>query len=93
MRKIQNYVLNVFVICLISSCTSWDWNPNPYVGVSDKQLIERENGEVIKCDQPAFDRVVCFDEEDIASLKSAIDEVKNKKLRKKLNRRFNNLYR
>ncbi len=76
----------LFVSC--SSCKKFDWEPRPYVGDSPNLQLVNEFGENIKCDQPAFDEMTCFDAENIAELKSAIDQVKDSKLRRKLQKSF-----
>jgi len=88
MKKILRCVLNVSVILSLSSCTSWDWEPDPYVGDSVNQLLVRESGETIQCNQPAFDRVVCLDEKDFSDLITEIDNIKNNKLRRKLRNKY-----
>ena len=92
MKKTLNFGLKLSVICLVSSCGTFDWEPNPYTGNSLKQELVREDGSTISCAEPAFDRIVAFDEEDISALKTAIDQVKNKKLRKRLSNKFSKLY-
>jgi hypothetical protein len=49
--------------------------------------VNHEEG-VIKCDQPLFDTITCFDADNIADLKTAIDQVSNKKIRNKLRKAF-----
>lgn len=97
MRKIQKNVLGVFAICLIASscasCKSFKWDARPYVGDSIEQQLINSKGEEIRCDQPAFDEMTCFDAENIAELKTAIDQVNNKKLRKKLQSSFSKIIR
>ena len=80
------------VICLVScssSCKNFEWEPRPYSGNSLKQTIESDIASDIRCDEPAFDEVTCFDAANIAELITAIGEVKNKKLRKKLINKVN----
>jgi len=86
-RKILKLELLVFVIFL-TSCGKFNWTPRPYVGVSDFQIVQNEDGDIISCSEPLFDEMTCFDAENIAELKTAIDQVKDKKLRHKLQSKF-----
>jgi hypothetical protein len=49
-------------------------------------------GEIIKCSEPDFSLMTCFDPENIAELKTAIDNVNNPRLRKKLQKSFNRAF-
>lgn len=93
MRKTPLNALNAFLICLIASscasCREFKWEARPYVGDSKNSQIMNRESEVIRCDEPRFDEMTCFDAENIAELKTAIDQVNNKKLRKKLQKSFN----
>ena len=90
-QKLGPLVLGIFLVSCSTACKKFNWEPRPYVGVSDMQLLINEKGETIQCDQPAFDEMTCFDPENIAELKTAIDEVKNKKLRKRLHKGLKSL--
>jgi hypothetical protein len=39
----------------------------------------RSNGEIVKCDQPGFDRITGFSCQDIADLKSEIERINDRK--------------
>lgn len=75
-------MLLIFAISL-ASCTSFDWEPRPYVGDSEHSQIINEHGESVQCAQPEFDTYTCFDEDNIAELKSAIDQINDKQTRLK----------
>ncbi len=84
-------VLSACAIFLIASCSTgcknFKWEAKPWLGDSVHQQLVNPENEKIKCDQPAFDTMTCFDPENIAELKSAIDRVKmSKKDRVKLNK-------
>ena len=98
MKKILKLALNVCAIFLIVSCGTgckeFDWTPEPYSGDSSKQELTSFNGVVIKCDQPAFDEMTCFDSQNMADLKTAIQKVKmNKSDRSRINKIFKKLRR
>lgn len=94
MKKIQKNVLRISLVCLVaSSCTSFDWEPRPYVGDSQNQQLVNEHGETVRANQPAFDTFTCFDPENIAELKTAIDRVENRRLRSKLQKSFHKAFR
>lgn len=90
MLKTQKIVLLPFVIFLVScsSCKSFKWEPQPYVGDSVNLQLVNAEGETVMCDQPSFERMTCFDEENIAELKSAIDRINTSK---KTKAKFKNL--
>ena len=98
MLKIPKNVLLGYVIFLVScsSCKDFDWKPDPYVGDSTTTSLFNAEGEVIQCEQPEFDRMTCFDEANIAALKTAIEEVNGvkkkdkKKILKAIDKTFNN---
>lgn len=81
-------MLGLFAIFLTTSCASckkdFDWSPRPYVGDSVNEQIVNGEGEVVTCSQPIFDQYTCFDPDNIAELKTAIDQVEKKSVRKKL---------
>lgn len=83
----------LFVTFLVScsSCKRFNWDARPYVGNSVDQELVNAEGETVRCDQPAFDSFTCFDPENLAELKTAIDRINSKKLREKLQRKYNNL--
>lgn len=94
MRRIQKLgplVFGIFLVSCSSACKKFDWDPRPYAGVSDIQAVMNEKGETVRCDQPAFDEMTCFDAANIAELKSAIDQIQNKKLRAKLKKGIKSL--
>jgi len=90
-RKLGPLVLGIYLSSCTTACKYFDWEPRPYVGVSANLELMNIQGETIKCDQPAFDRMTCFDEENIAELKSAIGQVENKKTRKRLQKAIKSL--
>jgi hypothetical protein len=74
--KLERNVLLIFSALLVScsSCKGkFKWDPKPYVGNSIDSTIIREDGRSLACNEPAFDRIVCLDEEDVASLAVEID--------------------
>ena len=96
MKKTLLNALNVCVISLIVSCSTsckkFDWDPKPYVGDHDNQQLVDFNNVTVKCDQPAFSTFTCFDSNNMAELKTAIEEVNmSKKQRKKVNKLFKKL--
>lgn len=85
MHKTALIVCGIFLVVSCTSCKKFSWSPSPYVGDSvNSQILRAGDGFTIKCDQPEFDRITCFDEEDIISLKNEIDKVNDKKANKKL---------
>ena len=93
MKKILRLGLNVCAIFLIVSCgtgcKSFDWDPQPYSGDSINQELVKYDGAVIKCSQPLFDEMTCFDSQNMADLKTAIDKINMKKSdRLKVNKLF-----
>jgi hypothetical protein len=87
-RKTQPLVLGLFVIFLTTSCAScnqsFDWDPRPSVGDSLGEQIVDDEGNTVKCSEPRFDTYTCFDSENIAELRTAIDQVEDKRVKKKL---------
>lgn len=81
--------LSLGLMLFVTSCNSFNWEPRPYVGDSITQSLVNSEGEVIQCSQPAFDEMTCFDAENIAELKTAIDEVKDEELKHKLLKKLN----
>lgn len=81
-------MLIVCVTFLTGSCTSFDWDAQPWSGHSASQSLVKYTGEIIKCDQPEFERMTCFDEINMAELKTEIDRVSSKKIRNKMLRIF-----
>ena len=68
---------SVYAICLsisLASCTGveWNWKPNPYVGDSRTLSMVNAAGEIIKCDQTAFDDITGFDSDNLAELEASI---------------------
>lgn len=86
MRNVPLLFVTFLVSC--SSCKKFDWTPRPYVGDSTNQELVNVEGETVRCDQPAFDSFTCFDPENLAALKTAIDQINNRKPREKLQRKF-----
>lgn len=83
MRKTLRLGLSVlltsFLLISCSSCKDdFSWNPTPYVGVSDKQRIERADGSFLRCDEPRFNKIVCLDEKDITDLVTEIERINKK---------------
>lgn len=70
-----------------TSCAdAFNWEPRPYVGDSATQSLINAESHSIRCDEPRFDQMTCFDPQNIAELRSAIGQVKgvdNKKEAKK----------
>lgn len=95
MKKTLLNVLNVCVIFLAVSCASckkFEWDPKPYSGDSKHSQLVYYTGETVKCNQPLFDEMTCFDADNIAELKTAIDKVNmSKKQRKKVNNILNKI--
>jgi len=93
MKRILKLGLNLCAIFLIVSCgtgcKSFEWDAKPYSGDSINLQLIKFNGEIIKCDAPAFDEMTCFDSQNMADLRTAIDKVKMKKTdRLKINKLF-----
>ena len=86
-KKTLNSALLISAIFLVS-CSNFDWEPKPWVGDHNTQAIVNDKGETINTDQPAFSTYTCFDPENIAELKTAIDQVRNNKARKRLKKSF-----
>lgn len=86
----KKILLSVLLVSAIS-CGKFDWEPRPYVGDSETSSVFNAEGQSIRCDEPLFNTITCFDAENIAELKSAIDQVNNKKVRKKLQKKFKSL--
>ena len=88
--------LRIFAICFLvnacSSCKKFNWEPKPYAGDSKEMHLINAKGEIIRCDQPAFDKMTAFDEENIAELKTAIDQINNRKLRRELHKKLDRIY-
>jgi len=83
--------LVVFVGCS-SGCRRFKWTAKPWSGDSKHQQLVNPEDVKIKCDQPAFDKMTCFDADNMAELKTAIDRVKMSKLdRIKVNKLFRSL--
>lgn len=72
------------VTFLISSCTNFSWDAQPWSGDSYNSRLVKYTGETMSCDQPAFDKMTCFDEVNMAELKTEISKVSSKRLRRKL---------
>lgn len=89
---LKNLILLSVLLVSATSCGDFDWEPRPYVGDSKTSSIVNAEGETITCSQPLFDTITCFDAENIAELKSAIDQVNNKKAQKKLEEKFNQAF-
>lgn len=85
--------LLLFVTFLVScsSCKRFNWEARPYVGDSTNLELVNAEGETVRCDQPAFETFTCFDAENLSELKTAIDRINSKKLREKLQEKYNNL--
>lgn len=77
---------------ILSSCTSFDWEAKPWVGDSKSSLLINYLGETIRCDQPAFDTMTCFDPDNIAELRTAIEKIENRKVRNKIKKKFNKAF-
>jgi len=97
-KKILKSGLNVCVISLLVACSScqqdFDWVPKPWVGDSKKQQLVDFNNVTVKCNQPAFDKFTCFDADNIAELKTAIDKVNlSEDDRKSINKLFERVMR
>ena len=95
MRKIRKNVLLICAIGLIASCSSckkFNWSPEPWVGDSTNHQLVKYTGETVKCDQPAFDKFTCFDENNIAELKAEIDNINNKKVKKAILLKLSRFY-
>jgi len=86
MKRTLKLGLNAFLTCLIlsscSSCKNFDWTARPWVGDSTKSHLVNEEGQSIRCNEPEFDRIVCFDEANMAELVAEIARI-NKKAGKK----------
>lgn len=72
------------MLLLISCGKDFDWEPRPWVGDSVSQSLINSQGEIIKTDEPRFDTMTCFDPSNIAELRSAIAQVEDKVVQKKI---------
>jgi len=78
-------LLTIFLIT--SSCKSFRWEAKPYSADYQTQSIYRTaNEDEVSCSQPRFNEFTCFDAQNIADLKTAIERVNGikKKDKKKL---------
>lgn len=92
LSKLKTHVFALSVcVTFLSSCTSFDWEPRPYVGDSPNSQLINEQGETVKCDQPIFDTYTCFDAENMAELVSAIDQIDDKSVREKAQKALKSL--
>jgi len=82
MKKTLKLGLNVFLISLIlsscSSCKKFNWKAKPWVGDSGSSRLVNELGQTIMCNEPKFDRMTCFSEENIAELVAEIKRINSK---------------
>lgn len=89
MQKLVPAALVIFLTVSCSSCKDFDWEARPYIGDSKQERIVNAQGEAIMCDQPVFDTFTCFDQDNIAELIAAIDQLKlSKKAHKKVKQMF-----
>lgn len=74
----------IFLVSCGTSCKGdFDWKPDPYRGDSVDQTLTNAEGVVVSCSQPTFDEFTCFDAQNIADLKTAIDKVEGIKKKDK----------
>lgn len=85
----KSKTLKLVLLLSLTSCgDQFDWTPRPYVGDSVTQSLINSTGETVRCDQPIFDTMVCFDPANIAELRTAIGKIENDKRREKAMKAF-----
>lgn len=88
-KNVLKLVLNVSVICLVSSCQPFEWEPKPWQPSYELESIISAEGDEVLCSDPFIETFTCFDESNMAALGAAIRKVQNKKVKKELQ----NIYR
>lgn len=89
---LKKLILLSVLLVSATSCGDFDWEPRPYVGDSETSTVVNAEGQSVRCDAPDFNEFTCFDAENIAELKSAIDQVNNKSVRKLLKKKFDSTF-
>ena len=82
--KTLGFALLVLTICLLSSCTSFDWEPHSYSPDLETQSIQDSAEDIVYFTDERIEDFYCFPSENIAELAAAIENIDNKELRDKL---------